>query len=122
LVLLSYRSFFAQDMVAPVTRVYVATIRAGASPSVAWQLLIWAIPGAIVQFLGGPRRQAGVLLATGLLIPFPLAGWAVLAGIAGRIVWERFAKAEGMEVFGAGVIAGDSLFAFFHSAWGAMRK
>jgi uncharacterized oligopeptide transporter (OPT) family protein len=109
-------------MVAPVTRVYVATIRAGASASVAWQLLIWAIPGAIAQCLGGPRRQVGVLLATGLLIPLPIAGWAVLAGIAGRIVWERFAKAEGMEVFGAGVIAGDSLFAFFHSAWGAMRK
>jgi len=49
-----------------------------------------------------------VLLATGLLIPFPIAGWAVLAGIAG--------------LFGAGVIAGDSLFAFFHPAWGAMRK
>ena len=121
-VLLSYRGFFARGMVAPVTRVYVATIRAGASASVAWQLLIWAIPGAIAQCLGGPRRQVGVLLATGLLIPLPIAGWAVLAGIAGRIVWERFAKAEGMEVFGAGVIAGDSLFAFFHSAWGAMRK
>jgi hypothetical protein len=78
--------------------------------------------GAIIQFLGGPRRQVGVLLATGLLIPFPIAGWAVLAGIAGRIVWQRFANAAGMEVFGAGVIAGDSPFAFFHSAWGAMRK
>ena len=109
-VVLSYRSFFARDMVAPVTRVYVATIRAGASASVASQLLLWAIPGAIIQFLGGPRRQVGVLLATGLLIPFPFAGWAVLAGIAGRIVWQRFAN------------AGDSLFAFFHSAWGAMRK
>ncbi len=121
-VLLSYHRFFAQDQVAPVTRVYAATIRAGASASVGWQLLIWAIPGAIIQFLGGPRRQVGVLLATGLLIPFPIAGWAVLTGIAGRVVWARFAKAEGMEVFGAGVIAGDSLFAFFHSAWGALRK
>lgn len=121
-VLLSYHSFFGRGLVAPVTHVYVATIRAGASASVARQLLIWAIPGAIIQFLGGPRRQVGVLLATGLLIRFPIAGWAVLAGIACRIVWERFAKAEGMEVFGAGVIAGDSLFAFFHSAFGAMRK
>jgi uncharacterized oligopeptide transporter (OPT) family protein len=121
-VLLSYRGFFAQGLVAPVTRVYVATIRAGASTSVARQLLIWAIPGAIIQFLGGPRRQVGVLLATGLLIPFPTAGWAVLAGIACRILWQRFAKADGMGVFGAGVIAGDSLFAFIHSTWAVMRK
>jgi uncharacterized oligopeptide transporter (OPT) family protein len=70
-----------------VDRVYVATINAGASPYVAEQLLIWAIPGAIIQFLGGPRRQLGVLLATGLLIAFPIAGWAVLVGIACRAVW-----------------------------------
>ena len=121
-VLLSYRGFFAQNLVAPVDRVYVATIKAGASFYVAQQLVIWAIPGAIIQFLGGPRRQLGVLLATGLLIAFPMAGWAVLAGIACRVVWERFAKSEGMEVFGAGVIAGNSLFAFFTSTWKAVMK
>ena len=80
-VLLSYRGFFAQNLVAPVDRVYVATIKAGASFYVAQQLVIWAIPGAIIQFLGGPRRQLGVLLATGLLIAFPMAGWAVLVGV-----------------------------------------
>ena len=85
-------------------------------------MLIWAIPGAIIQFLGGPRRQLGVLLSTGLLIAFPVAGWAVLVGIACRAIWERFAKSEGMEVFGAGVIAGDSLFAFFTSTWKAMVR
>jgi uncharacterized oligopeptide transporter (OPT) family protein len=121
-VLLSYRGFFAQNLVAPVDRVYVATIKAGASPYVAQQLAIWAIPGAIIQFLGGPRRQLGVLLATGLLIAFPMAGWAVLVGIACRIVWERFAHGEGMEVFGAGVIAGDSLFAFFTSTWKSVMR
>jgi uncharacterized oligopeptide transporter (OPT) family protein len=118
-VLIAYPGLFAQNLVAPVDRVYVATIKAGASADVAWSLLMWAIPGAIIQFLGGPKRQLGILLATGLLIPFPLAGWAVLIGIACRIVWERFAKAEGMEVFGAGVIAGDALFAFFTSTWKA---
>jgi uncharacterized oligopeptide transporter (OPT) family protein len=80
---------------------------------------MWAVPGAVIQFLGGPRRQLGILLATGLLIPFPLAGWAVLVGIVCRILWERFARAAGMEVFGAGVIAGDALFAFFTSTWKA---
>ncbi|MGA3401275.1 MAG: OPT/YSL family transporter [Acetobacteraceae bacterium] len=121
-VLLSYRGFFAQNLVAPVDRVYVATIKAGASPYVAQQLLIWAVPGAIIQFFGGPRRQLGVLLATGLLIAFPIAGWAVLAGIVCRVAWQRFARSEGMEVFGAGVIAGDSLFAFFTSTWKAVMR
>ncbi|MBN8874053.1 MAG: OPT/YSL family transporter [Rhodospirillales bacterium] len=121
-VFLAYPGFFAANLVPPVDRVYVATIEAGASWHVAEALVLWAIPGAIIQFLGGPRRQLGVLLSTGLLIAFPIAGWAVLAGIACRLVWERFAGAEGMEVFGAGVIAGDSLFAFFTSTWKALVR
>jgi uncharacterized oligopeptide transporter (OPT) family protein len=121
-VLIAYPGFFAQKLVAPVDLVYVATIKAGASADVAWSLAMWAIPGAIIQFLGGPRRQLGVLLATGLLLQFPLAGWAVLVGIGCRVLWERFAKAEGMQIFGAGVIAGDALFAFFTSTWKATFK
>ena len=121
-VLASYHGFFAMNKVAPVDRVYVATIKAGASAYVAKQLLIWAIPGAVIQFLGGPRRQLGVLLSTGLLILFPIAGWAVLVGIVIRVIWEQAAKGEGMEVFGAGVIAGDSLYAFFTSTWKGIVK
>jgi len=117
-VLIAYPSFFAQNLVAPVDKVYVATIKAGASASVATSLLIWAIPGAIIQALGGPKRQLGVLLSTGLLIAFPIAGWAVIAGVVCRAVWERLTKAggnEAMQIFGAGVIAGDALYAFFSS-------
>ncbi|HET6183353.1 MAG TPA: OPT/YSL family transporter [Acetobacteraceae bacterium] len=119
-VYLSYEGYFARNLVAPVARVYVATIKAGASASVAWSLLIWAIPGAVLQFVGGPRRQIGVLFATGLLILSPVAGWAVIAGILCRIVWERLpgkGGAESMQIFGAGVIAGDALFGFFSSVW-----
>jgi uncharacterized oligopeptide transporter (OPT) family protein len=117
-VLIAYPSFFAQNLVAPVDKVYVATIKAGASSSVAMSLLIWAIPGAIIQALGGPKRQLGVLLSTGLLIAFPIAGWAVIAGVVCRAVWERLIKfggTETMQIFGAGVIAGDALYAFFNS-------
>lgn len=117
-VLVSYQSFFDQNLVAPVNKVYAATIKAGVADGVAWQLFIWAIPGAILQFVGGPKRQIGVLFATGLLINFPMAGWAVLAGILCRLVWEkrRGASGEGdMEVFAAGVIAGDAIFSFFDS-------
>lgn len=117
-VLVSYQSFFDQNLVAPVNKVYAATIKAGVAPGVAWQLFIWAIPGAILQFIGGPKRQIGVLFATGLLINFPMAGWAVLAGILCRVIWEKLRGASGegdMEVFAAGVIAGDAIFSFFDS-------
>lgn len=117
-VLVSYQSYFAQNLVAPVDKVYAATIKAGVAPGVAWQLFLWAIPGAILQFVGGPKRQIGVLFATGLLIAFPMAGWAVLAGIVCRLIWEKLRGASGegdMEVFAAGIIAGDAIFSFFDS-------
>ena len=117
-VLVSYQSYFAQNLVAPVDKVYAATIKAGVAPGVAWQLFLWAIPGAILQFIGGPKRQIGVLFATGLLINFPMAGWAVLAGIVCRLIWEKLRGSTGegdMEVFAAGIIAGDAIFSFFDS-------
>jgi uncharacterized oligopeptide transporter (OPT) family protein len=124
-VLAVYPGDFSRGLVAPVDKVYVATIKAGASSAVAWSLVIWAIPGAIIQFLGGPKRQIGVLFATGLLIASPIAGWAVLVGILCRIVWERLpgkGSGEGMQVFGAGVIAGDALWSFGNSVYrNAMR-
>ncbi|MGY6250493.1 OPT/YSL family transporter [Bosea thiooxidans] len=117
-VLFSYQSYFDRNLVAPVDKVYAATIKAGVADGVARQLFYWAIPGAILQFIGGPKRQIGVLFATGLLIAFPMAGWAVLAGIVCRLIWEKLRGASGegdMEVFAAGVIAGDAIFSFFDS-------
>lgn len=115
-VLFSYKGYFAAGKVAPVDRVYVATIKAGASWDVAKQLLIWAIPGALVQFLGGPKRQIGVLFATGLLLLNPIAGWAVLVGVILRTIWMRLTEGKRqseMEVFAAGIIAGDALYGFY---------
>jgi uncharacterized oligopeptide transporter (OPT) family protein len=117
-VFLSWESYFAQDLLPPVDRVYAATIGAGVAPEVARSLALWAIPGALVQWLGGSKRQMGILFATGLLLNAPLAGWAVLAGIVIRILWSRWRGEEGrseMEVVAAGVIAGDALFSFFDS-------
>ena len=88
-VLIAYPGFFAQNLVAPVDRVYVATIKAGASADVAWSLALWAIPGAIIQFLGGPRRQLGILLSTGLLDSLSARG----LGGAGRYRLSRFVGA-----------------------------
>jgi len=115
-VLFAYRFYLANNLVAPIDKVYAASIKAGASAEVAKGLFMWAIPGAILQFAGGPKRQMGILLATGLLLGGALAGWAVLVGIVLRILWTRFAAKENvadMEVFAAGVIAGDALYSFY---------
>src|SRR5262245_29611880 len=114
----AHAGYFAQNLVPPVDRVYVAAINAGATSDVARMLLLWALPGAIIQWLGGPRRQLGILLATGLLISNPLAGWAVLPGIAVRVAVlksEGDAAINSMEVLAAGFIGGDALFGFFDS-------
>jgi uncharacterized oligopeptide transporter (OPT) family protein len=117
-VYLTYGNYFRAGLVPPVDKVYVATIKAGVTSGIAMPLLLWAIPGALLQWIGGPKRQMGVLLATGLLITNPIAGWAVLTGIALRLLFERLggtASRENMEVFAAGVIAGDAVFSFVHS-------
>lgn len=124
-VYLAYRTFFAQGLVPPVAKVYVATIKAGIAEGVSTHLMIWAIPGAIIQFIGGPKRQLGVLLSTGLLILNPTAGWAVLIGIALRILIIRIGGEKArtrMEVFAAGTIAGDALYSFFNSMFRASTK
>ena len=98
-------------------------IQAGVSWDAAWQLAIWAVPGAVLQFLGGPQRQLGLMLATGLLLLNPAAGWAVLLGLILRREFMRRTKGKrrsDMEVFAAGVIAGDALFSFYDTASRAM--
>jgi uncharacterized oligopeptide transporter (OPT) family protein len=115
---LTWQGYFAQNLIPPVDRVYAATIKAGIAGPAAMSMLLWAIPGALLQLLGGQRRQLGVLFATGLLIAAPLAGWAVLVGVLCRQLWLATSGAEGrtvMEVFAGGVIAGDALFSFFSS-------
>ena len=58
-VLLSYQGYFAANLVAPVAKVYVATIKAGASPGAAWQLAIWAVPGPCCNGRAGRSGRWG---------------------------------------------------------------
>jgi uncharacterized oligopeptide transporter (OPT) family protein len=107
--------FFARGMTAPINEAYVAAIKAGISTSVAGQLAVWAVFGALFQILGGPRRQLGVLLATGLLIPNAAAGWMVACGLVCRLLLKRrfgTTKDKQVEVFAGGVIAGDAICGF----------
>lgn len=117
-VIVFHDHFFSRGMLPPVDRVYAASIKAGSSMEITRNLALWAIPGALLQLLGGSKRQLGILLSTGMLIASPLAGWAVLAGLAIRFVVTRLRgdrhTAE-MSAFAGGVIAGDALFSFTSS-------
>ncbi|MFD5872252.1 OPT/YSL family transporter [Streptomyces sp. NPDC060322] len=112
-VALAWRSYFGQGLIPPVAKVYADTIRSGLSdPDAVRTMLLWAVPGAAVQLIGGTRRQMGVMLATGLLILTPQACWLVLGALAVRVVYRRLrgpAADEELNLIGAGVIAGSSL-------------
>lgn len=114
MVALLWESYFTAGNLPPVAVVYADTINAGLSnPDTIRNLLIWAIPGAIIQFIGGPKRQMGVLLATGLLVATPNAGWLVLGALVFRFFWTKYRPADGqseVSLIGAGLIAGDSVY------------
>lgn len=117
-VLLSFEAYFSQGLIPPVDLVYAATIESGISNDIATQLVLWAIPGAILQLLGGSKRQMGILFATGLLLLTPIAGWAVLTGIVLRIIIMKKGKGkyeQQMTITAAGIIAGDAIYSFMNS-------
>jgi len=119
-VMFTYNDYFSQNLVPPVDKVYAATIEAGVSGDIAMQLLLWAIPGAILQWLGGSERQLGVLFSTGLLLVNWKAGLAVLVAILIRaiVVKVKGKSAEtSMSILAAGFIAGDALYSFFSSVF-----
>jgi uncharacterized oligopeptide transporter (OPT) family protein len=109
------RTYFESNLFPPVSKVFVATIQAGVSPTVLKWLLIWIIPGALIQFAGGPNRQIGILFATGLLINYPKAGWTALIAIAIRLIILKIygKKAENpMYILAGGFIAGSAIVSF----------
>lgn len=119
---LTWERYFSADLLPPVDRVYVATIAAGTSAELARSLLLWAVPGALVQLAGGPARQMGVLLATGLLIVNPAAGWTAAVALLIRVgLNRRYGKAleAPMYVVAGGFIAGSAVVGFGSGVWRA---
>ena len=115
LVLMTYTAYFEADLFPPYDRVAVATIAAGQNPGLAGELALWTVPGAILQFLGGPNRQMGVLFATGLLIVNPVAGWTALAALFVRrlVSWRTGDRFDSQRyVLAGGLIAGSALTSF----------
>ncbi len=120
MVFLFANKYFEQGLFAPVANTYKATIEAGASPEIAKYLLIWAIPGAIIQFLGGPSKQLGVLFATGLLVGNTMTGLTVLGALLIRaIIIKAKGKAaqDTLYILGAGFLTGSALYSFFTSTF-----
>ena len=117
MVLLLANNYFDQGLFVPTTKTFIATIDAGANAEVAKWLLIWAIPGAVLQLIGGPR-QLGIMFATGLLIGNTRNGLTVLVALLIRIVATRWDKKKAQDllyILGAGCIAGSALYSFFAS-------
>ena len=107
--------YFTRNLLPPADRVYAATIAAGASRDVLLRLILWAVPGAIVQAVGGRSQQIGVLFATGLLIYNPAAGWTALIALALRAIAGRCFgdQAQGpMYVLAGGFLAGSAIVSF----------
>lgn len=115
-VLLSMNLYFEADLMPPISRVFATTVSSSADAQLLKTLLIWAIPGAIIQLIGGPSRTIGVLFATGLLINNPIYGIGVLAAVVVRLIFGT----EFMEIRDAGLIAGDGLYGFFSALFQAM--
>lgn len=100
---------FQLNLLPPVSGVFATTVKAGAEPGIINQLILWSIPGAILQGIGGSNRSMGVLFATGLLIDNPIYGIGVIIAVIVRLIIGT----EPMEIREAGLIAGDGLYGFF---------
>ncbi|MEA4846365.1 MAG: OPT/YSL family transporter [Clostridiaceae bacterium] len=116
MVALSYKMYFSQGFIVPTNKAYVATILAGLDINVAKALLMWGVVGAVIQFIGGPSKQLGVMFATGLLISNKFGGFTILVALIIRAMVNKKYGEKGQHalyIIGAGSIAGSSLYGFF---------
>lgn len=102
-----------QGLIPASSTTFAATCQAVANPEMVKSLLLWAIPGAIVQFIGR-KHMFGVLFATGLVINSPIYGIGVLVTVAIRLIFRKKGD-DFMNCRDAGLIAGDGLYGFFSS-------
>ena len=121
--LLFANKYFDQGLFVAVSNTYKSTIEAGTSAEVAKWLLIWAVPGAIIQWLGG-HKQIGILFATGLLVGSTINGITILVALLIRyIAVKRNPENEAtLTILGAGALAGSALYSFFTATLGLVKK
>lgn len=116
------KNYFDQGMFAPINSVYQSTIEAGSTLEVMKWLAIWAIPGAIIQLIGG-EHQVGILFATGLLIGWTEAGITLILAIIIRIIVVKKNPENDniLAILGAGAMVGCALHDFFTSVVGLAK-
>lgn len=121
--LLFANKYFDQGMFVAVSNTYKSTIEAGTSMEVAKWLLIWAVPGAVIQWLGG-HKQIGILFATGLLVGSTINGITILVALLIRyIAVKRNPENEAtLTILGAGALAGSALYSFFTATLGLVKR
>ena len=91
----------------PMSIFYARSVSDSIDITLFLDLLMWSIPGAILQFIFG-NKQVGLMLATGLLIGNGLFGAFILITLLFRIKFG----VKTMAVRGPGLIAGDGLWGF----------
>ncbi len=123
MMLIFANNYFGQDIFAPVSRTYVSTIAAGTTPEIAKWLLIWAVPGAIIQLAFG-HRQVGILFATGILVGNTLNGLTIILALLLRYILEKRNEENRqiLTILGAGALAGSALYSFFTATLGLAKK
>lgn len=116
-------NYFDNGLFAPVNKTFATTIEAGTSGEVAKWLLIWAIPGAIIQLIGG-SSQIGILFATGLLVGSTINGLTILVALLIRYVVLKRNKEhqQTLIILGAGSLAGAALYSFFTATLALGKK
>ena len=117
------KSYFSQGMFAPINFVYQSTIEAGSTIEVMKWLAIWAVPGALIQLIGG-NHQAGILFATGFLVGWTEAGVVILIAFLIRwlIVRKNPERDSIFAILGAGALVGCALRDFSSSMLGLFKK
>lgn len=116
-------NYYSQGVFAPVSSTYASTIAAGTTPEIAKWLIIWAIPGAIIQAVFG-SKQVGILFATGILVGNTLNGLTILIALLVRyiVVKRNKENIQILTILGAGALAGSALYSFFTATLGLAKK
>lgn len=94
-------------VIPPMSIFYASTVTETASYNLINELMLWAIPGTILQVIFG-NKSVGLMLATGLLINNAVYGIVLLSSVCLRLIIGT----KHMNVRGPGLIAGDGLFGF----------
>jgi len=100
------------DAIPPMSIFYANTVSKIVSPSVILELLIWVIPGAILQVVFG-TKSVGLMVATGLLIGNGMFGIFILVSLLVRLKFGT----KYMTIRAPGLIAGDGIWGFISILW-----